>query len=210
MPDRWSLRGLEYTNCNCNLGCPCQFNAPSTHGRCEAVAAGVIEEGRFNDTHLDGLRWAVLLKWPGEIAEGNGSMQAIVDARADAAQREALRKILHGESTAPGATHFFVFHSTMSKVFDPLYAPIELEIDLPARRARLRVADVVESEGAPIVDPHSGNEHRARIQLPNGFEFTVAEVGTGNTRARGAIDLAFERSHAHLNVLHMNQDGVVR
>jgi len=39
------------------------------------------------------------VKWPGEIAEGNGRMQAIIDEGANAAQREALRKILHGEST---------------------------------------------------------------------------------------------------------------
>jgi hypothetical protein len=210
MSDRWMIRGLEYTNCNCDLGCPCQFNAPTTHGHCEAIAAGTIDEGRFNDVRLDGLHWALLLQWPGEIAEGNGRMQAIIDARADAGQREALRKILHGESTRPGATHFFVFHSTMSKVFDPLYAAIEIEIDVPARRARLRVPDVVESEGSPIIDPHGGGEHRAQIRLPNGFEYTLAEVGTGRTRARGPIEFALDGSHGHWNVLHMNQDGVIR
>ena len=31
-----------------------------------------------------------------------------IDESADPEQREALRKILHGESTAPGTTHFFV------------------------------------------------------------------------------------------------------
>jgi hypothetical protein len=208
--DRWTLRGLEYTNCNCALGCPCQFNAPTTHGHCEAIAAGVIDEGHFNDTRLDGLRWGLLLQWPGEIAEGNGRMRTIIDERGSPAQREALRKILHGESTKPGATHFFVFRSTMSEVLDPLYAPIELSIDVPARRATLRVPGVVDSDGSPIVDPHSGHEHRVQIQLPNGFEYTVAEVGTGRTRARGGIELSLEGSHVHFNALHMNQDGVIR
>jgi hypothetical protein len=210
MADRWSIRGLQYTNCNCALGCPCQFNAPTTHGHCEAIGAGVIDEGHFNDTRLDGLRWAMLLQWPGEIAEGNGRMQVIIDERAGAAQREALRKILYGESTKPGATHFFVFHSTMSEVLEPLFAPIELEIDVPARRTRLRIEDLADSDGAPIIDPHSGNEHRAQIQLPNGFEYSVAEVGTGRTRTRGAIELTLDGSHAHFNILHMNQDGVIR
>src|SRR3989304_7669467 len=108
MAARWMIRGVEYNNCNCAWGCPCQFNAPSTHGHCEAGGAGLIEEGHFGATRLDGLRFAMLLQWPGEIAEGNGRQQMIIDARADAAQREALRKILHGESTTPGATHFFV------------------------------------------------------------------------------------------------------
>lgn len=210
MPDRWTLRGLEYSNCNCATGCPCQFNSKSTHGHCEAIAAGLIEQGHFNDTRLDGLRWAIIAQWPGEIAEGNGCFQAIIDERASAAQRQGLSKILHGESTRPGATHFFVFHSTMSKVLPTLYAPIEVSIDLAGRRARVRIPGLIDSEGSPIIDPHSGNEHRAQIHLPNGFEFTVAEVGTGRTRTHGAIELSLEGSHAHLNVLHMNQDGVIR
>jgi hypothetical protein len=105
------------------LGCPCQFGAPSTHGYCAALVVGHIDEGNFNATKLDGLDWALLLSWPGEIAEGNGTQQAIIDERADSDQREALRKILHGESTTPGATHFFVYNSTMSKVLDTLYEP---------------------------------------------------------------------------------------
>lgn len=105
MADKWVIRGVEYGNCNCSWGCPCQFGAPTTHGHCEAVVAGHIGEGSFNDIKLDGLDWALLLYWPGEIAQGNGTEQAIVDERADERQREALRRILLGESTSPGATH---------------------------------------------------------------------------------------------------------
>ncbi len=210
MADRWMIRGVEYGNCNCAWGCPCQFNAPSTHGSCEAVTGGVVEEGHFNDTRLDGLHWVMLLQWPGEIADGNGRQQAIIDERADSAQREALRKILHGESTAPGATHFYVYNSTMSEVIDPLYAPVDVEIDVDARRARLVVPGLVESTGSPIVDPHSGGEHRAQIHLPNGFEYTVAEMGTGQSKARAGIKLDLSDSYGQFNVLHMNQDGVIR
>ena len=210
MADRWMIRGVEYGNCNCAWGCPCQFNAPTTHGSCEAVTGGVVEEGHFNDTRLDGLHWVMLLQWPGEIADGNGRQQAIIDERADGAQREALRKILHGESTAPGATHFYVYNSTMSEVIDPLYAPVDVEIDVDARRARLVVPGLVESTGSPIVDPHNGGEHRAQIHLPNGFEYTVAEVGTGQSRARAGIELDLSDSYGQFNVVHMNQDGVIR
>lgn len=210
MTDRWTIRGVEYSNCNCAPGCPCQFNSPTTNGFCEAFGAGRIDEGHFDDTRLDGLRFAMLLQWPGEIAEGNGRGVVIIDARADAAQREALRRILYGESTAPGATHFYVFHSTLSQVLDPIYAPIELDVDVESRRARVRVPGLVESEGSPIVDPHSGEAFRAGIRLPNGFEFTHAEVGRGRTRSSAQIELDLDGTHAHWNVLHMNQDGVIR
>ena len=204
------IRGIEYSNCNCSYGCPCQFAAPTTNGFCEAVASGHIEEGNFNDVRLDGLDWALLLQWPGEIAAGNGKQQAIIDERADSRQREALRKILHGESTAPGATHFFVFNSTMSEVLETLYSPIELEIDVEARKGRLQVPGVVESKGTPITHSVTGGEHRARINLPNGFEYTVAEVGSGSTQATGSIQLNLSDTYGQFNVLHMNQDGVIR
>jgi hypothetical protein len=210
MADRWMIRGVEYGNCNCNPGCPCQFNSPTTFGHCEAVAAGRVDEGWFNGTRLDGLHFVMLLQWPGEIAEGNGRQQMIIDERADAAQREALRKILHGESTAPGATAFFVYSSTMSQVFDPIYAPIELSIDVEARRARVRVPGLVESEGSPLTSPHSGLEHRSQIRLPNGFEYTVAEIGRGTSRARAALQITLDGTHGQFHVLHMNQDGVIR
>ena len=210
MPDRWRIRGVEWSNCNCAFGCPCQFNAPSTHGHCEALAASLVHEGHFGDVRLDGMRFVLLFQWPGEIAEGNGTRQLILDPSASPAQQGALRRITSGEDTAPGATHFQIFASTCSRVLDPIVAPIELAIDVEARRARLRVGDLIEAEGLPIVDPFGGGEFHGAIELARGFEFTRAEVGRGRTRARAGIALDLADSHAHLNVLHMNQAGVVR
>jgi hypothetical protein len=210
MADQWIIRGAEYVNCNCAWGCPCQFNAPSTYGKCEGVAGGFVEEGHFNDTRLDGVKWVMIVQWPGEIAEGNGRQQAIIDERANPEQREALRKIAHGESTAPGATHFFVFNSTMSEVLPTLYAPIELEIDVDARKGFVSIPGLVESKGSPIVDPNSGQEFRAGIALPNGFEYTHAEMGTASSRTTGDIQLEFSDSYGQFNVMHLNQDGVIR
>jgi hypothetical protein len=210
MADQWMIRGNEYANCNCDYGCPCQFNAPSTHGRCEAVFGGQIQEGFFNDTRLDGLNWLMMAQWPGEIAEGNGKQQAIIDERADADQREALRKILHGESTAPGATHFFVYNSMVSEVLDPIYAPVEVDFDLEARTGRLFSPGLVESTGTPIINPHTGGEHHAQIHLPNGFGYTMAEMGSGVSKTTGAIQLDLTDTYGQFNEMHMNQDGVIR
>ncbi len=210
MANQWMIRGVEYGNCNCDYGCPCQFNSPTTHGNCEGVAAGYIEEGNHGDTRLDGLTWVMMFWWPGEIAEGNGRQQVIIHERADDAQREALRRIIHGEDTTPGATHFNVFNSTMAEVLETLYAPIELEVDVEARTAHLSVPGVVESTGSPIIDPFSGEAHRARINLPNGFEYTVAEMGSGSSKSTAGIELELTDSYGQFNVLHMNQDGVIR
>ena len=209
MGDQWLIRGAEFANCNCSWGCPCQFGAPSTHGHCEALVCGHIDEGRFNDTSLDGLDWALLLYWPGEIAEGNGTEQAIIDEGADRAQREALQKILHGQST-PGITHFFIYNSTMATVLETLFAPIELSIDVDSRTADLKITNIVESAGRPIISAFDGKPVRSRIDLPAGFEYTVAEMGNGNSTVRAGIELELKDSYGQFNVLHMNQDGVIR
>lgn len=211
MADKWMIRGVEFSNCNCDYGCPCQFGSPSTHGSCEAVASGIIEEGHFNDVRLDGLKWAMLLKWPGEIAQGNGAQQAIIDESATPEQRESLATILYGGSTEPGATHFFVFNSTMSDVRDPQFAAIELSIDVDERKAKLSIPGWVESTGEPIIDAFSGQPSRSRINLPGGFEYTVAEMGSGSTRCETkGLELNFDKSYGQFNILHMNQDGVIR
>ena len=192
MADQWMLKGMEYANCNCNWGCPCQFGAPSTHGHCAALVAGHIDKGDFNHTKLDGLDWVLLLSWPGEIAQGNGTQQAIIDERADSDQREALRKILHGESTAPGATHFFVYNSTMSTVLDTLYAPIELSIDVDQRMASLKIEELVESHGTPIISPLPRTVSKTLLCLAiSGVSF----VRQGASAPCGAInDSSSERS----------------
>ena len=98
----------------------------------------------------------------------------------------------------------------MSEVLEPLYAPIELELDVDARTARLDVPGLVELRATPITDPNSGDEFRAAFQLPNGFQLVHAEVGTGTSRVTAGIQLALDQSHAHFAKLHMNQDGVIR
>src|SRR5262245_8634118 len=41
----WEIKATEFVNCNRSYGCPCQFNAPPTHGNCEAAGAFRIDEG---------------------------------------------------------------------------------------------------------------------------------------------------------------------
>ena len=210
MAVQWMIRGTEFANCNCNYGCPCQFGSPTTHGNCEGVISGHIEEGNFGDVRLDGLAFAMLFWWPGEIAAGDGRLQFVIDESASDEQRDGLGQILRGENTAPGATHFFVYNSMASEVLDTVYAPIDLEIDIEARTARLSVAGVVESTGSPIINPHSGEPSRSRINLPNGFEYTVAEMGSGSSKITAGIELELTDSYGQFNILHMNQDGVIR
>ena len=69
---------------------------------------------------------------------------------------------------------------------------------------------VIDARGEPIRNPVTGLDHHARINLPQGFEYDVAEVGRGWAKTSGAIALSLEDTHAHFADLHMTHSGVVR
>ena len=206
---KWAIHGREFTNCNCAYGCPCQFNALPTHGSCQAVVGIQIDKGFHGETKLDGLRVAGIFRWPGPIHLGNGEAMPIIDVRADEKQREALLRILSGQDTAPGATIFNVFAATFTKGYDPVFAEIDFTVDIEKRRAQLRIADYVEMRGEPIVNPVSGQEYRGRIDLPNGFEYTLAEMGRGRTKTTGPLAIEHSDSYGQFCELHLGQDGII-
>lgn len=205
----WRVRGREFANCNCAYGCPCQFNALPTYGDCRAAIGYQIDEGHFGDVRLDGLRAAALVSWPGAVHEGNGTMLIIIDERADARQREALLKIMTGEETDEMATMWWVYSAMCPKKLEPLFKPIDFEVDVEARRARLAIPDILETKGEPIRNPVTGAEHRARIDLPHGFEYRIAEMGSGSTKAVGAIALDLKDSYGQFAEIHLSNKGVV-
>lgn len=205
----WAIRAHEFSNCNCSYGCPCQFNGLPTHGHCRAVVGFQIHLGHHGDIRLDGLKVAGMFIWPGAVHEGHGEAALIIDARADEAQRAALLRILTGQDTEPGATIFNVFASTLEKVHEPIFADIDFEIDIARRRARLAIPGYVESHGEPILNPVTGAEHRIRIDSPNGFEFHLAEVGRGWSKAQKPMAVELADSYGHFCELNLCQSGVI-
>src|SRR5258708_14082135 len=206
----WEIRAKEFSNCNCSYGCPCQFNALPTKGSCEAVVAMEIEEGHYGDVKLDNLRMGGIFQWPGAVHQGRGKCRQCSDGRADQNQREAFLKIMSGQDTDPMTTMFAVYFSTLEKVYDPIFAPIEFEVDVEARKGRYLVPGLVETRGEPIKNPVTGAEHRARIDLPHGFEYELAEIGSRTTKTQGNIKLDLKSSYGQFSHLHLNNHGVVR
>jgi hypothetical protein len=205
----WYVAGVAFGNCNCDYGCPCQFESLPTHGHCRGFEVVRIDKGHFGEVSLDGLRVALIYAWPGPIFEGKGEMQAIIDERADAAQRQALVTILHGGETRDAATHWWVFHAMSSTVHEPVFKTIEFEVDIEQRRARVVIPGVLESSGRPIRSPATGDEHRVRIDIPNGIEFELAEIGSATTKASGAITLELNDTYGQFSVLRHSGAGVV-
>jgi hypothetical protein len=206
----WEFKGRELVNCTCEYGCNCQFNALPDKGHCHAVAGIQIDSGHHGTTRLDGLRLAAIFKWPGPIHEGNGEAIAFVDERADAPQRDAILKIMSGQDTDPFATMFAVYASTLVKMHDPVFTKIDFEVDVDARRGRLLVANYIDTRGEPIHNRKTGAEARAQIVLPQGFEYTVAEIGSASSATQGPVRVQISDKYGQFARLHLNNHGVVR
>jgi len=201
MSTKWRIAGEEVVSCNCAWGCPCQFSALPTHGRCEAVAAWEIHEGYFGDTRLDGIRFARIYSWPGAVHEGNGTRLNVIDEKATDDQRTALLAL---ESGTHGGLYFEIYAAVCPNVLEPIFAPIAIEVDRERRRGRVVIPEVLESYIEPIRNPATGEEHRARIVLPDGFEYREAE--NANTVSfvvkPPPLAMRYANTYAQLNVFN--------
>jgi len=203
----WRLKGQWIKNCNCAFGCPCDFNARPTHEVCHGLVAMHIEQGYFGKVKLDGLTFIATVDFPGPLHEGNGKLQAIIDERASAEQREALFGILSGENSEPG-TLFNIFSLIVTKMHDPIFAPIEFSFDLAKRRARMAVKGVLVTEVEPIHNPVTGTEHRIQVMMPEGFEHRGAEVAAARIESTGAIKFVVSQGHSSLATVEHTPKGV--
>jgi hypothetical protein len=193
------MSGDEVGNCNCVWACPCQFNGNPSEGHCEAIIGYAVREGHFGDTQLDGVRWAWLVSWPGAIHEGNGTRQVVIDDGASNDQREAIEALSSGEH---GGGYFEIFASVCPNQRETLTAPIEIESDREARKASMRIGDIAESRIEPIRNPVDDSEHRVRIDLPNGFEYKIAEIAntvSASSNADAPLAMTLENSYGQLN-----------
>lgn len=206
----WHLKALELVTCNCDVGCPCQFNSLPTNGDCRAAACYRIEEGHFGDTRLDGVTFMGIWAWPGAIHEGKGEGQLVVDVGADDAQFEAVQALFNGEETEPGATIFNVFSTVIDTYHEPLRAPIAFEADVEERTGHFSAPGLIQARGGPIKNPVSGDPHRARVVLPHGFEYHEAEYGRATVSTENsAIPLDYVDTHAHFAHLEWTRNGPV-
>lgn len=206
----WHIAGEEAVICNCNWGCPCQFNAVPTHGYCEAMLAIEIEEGHFGETSLDGVVYAEIFHWDGAIHHGNGWRRVVFDERSSPEQRAAIEAMTSGAHGHPG---FEIFSAMAPNTYPAVAAPIAFERDRAGRTARIRVPGLAEGDIEPIRNPVTGKELVARTNLPNGFEFKVAEVGNAvrwQATAGEHLTMAHEHTHAHLARIDWSSDGTTR
>jgi hypothetical protein len=160
----WELKGTVLVACNCDYGCPCNFNAPPSTGDCEGGWVWHVEEGRYGDVDLDGLTLALFADWPGAIHEGNGKAVVYYDERANERQREALEALARGEAGGPWG--IFINTYELLRV-----EATSFELELKAGNSRFKIGEVAELQMEPIRNPVTGDEIESGVVLPKGLVF---------------------------------------
>jgi hypothetical protein len=158
----WHLNGNVLIACNCDWGCPCNFNARPSRGKCEGGWIWVIEKGHVGNTRLDGLGLALFADWPGAIHEGGGRAAGYVDERADEAQRTALTSVMKGDLGGPWGL--------FKKTYD-LAGPdaARFDVNLAEHASRATIGDAIELELQTIRNPVTQAEVHPEVVLPEGL-----------------------------------------
>jgi hypothetical protein len=159
------------------------------------MAAMVVERGHFGDVSLDGTKWALTYHWPGPLHEGNGTAQPILDAGISDEQREALGAILSG---AHGGTFYGILAEIITTFHAPVVADIDIGIDVDARRAHCRVANVLDTATEPIgvIGVEEPQPYQIQVRIPNGFEYDLAEIAQAAV-LKGTGDIEFDWTGSH-------------
>ncbi len=195
---RWYMKADYVETCNCEYGCPCNFNGFPTYGNCRSLYLLHIREGYFGDNvKLDGLDIIGAVSWPKAIHEGNGTIQPFITKNADEEQRQALIRIITGQAKGDGP--FALFAPTYKYFLDPQFVDIRAKVD--GRKSSFSVPDgVIDVQLENFVNPVSGEEQDTKLQLPKGFIFKVADVA--KTKIMRILTPNFNFDHSGKNAFY--------
>ena len=168
----WNMKADYAEACNCDYGCPCNFDGFPSNGFCRALVGYHIREGLYGDTKLDGLDIVNAYSWPKAIHEGNGTHQIFITNKANQEQRNAIISIFSGKAKGNGP--FVIFASTTKYLLDPQFVDIDIKID--GKKSSFSVPGIIDVQLENFKNPVTGEEQDTKINLPKGFIFKVADA----------------------------------
>jgi hypothetical protein len=206
MATEWRFRSEYIKNCNCAMGCPCDFWSAPTHGPCQGMFANRILEGHYGSVALNGLIFAGTYHWPGALHLGNGTFQPYVLDKSTGQQRDAILTIMSGKA---GNAWYEVLASVVSRVLEPRFVPIEFEFDLERRHARVNIPGELLTTTEPAKNIATGKDHRVRLDMPEGMEYKHPEIATtGILRSSGPIAFDHPPAHSSLAIVEQTHQGL--
>lgn len=185
----YHLKGTLLVGCNCDWGCPCNFEAPPTKGFCEGSVLWHVQAGTYGQVHLDGLNFAWLLHSPGPLHLGNITSLFLVDERANARQRQALEEML---TKNPDVLPFSIFMSLTGSFLGVRNVPFEIALN--GIHSRARIPGTLELQLAPMKNPVTGKDELATLLKPTGFTSQHQELCSTSTLRLTSEELSFDHS----------------
>ena len=189
IPD-WNLKADYVETCNCDYGCPCNFNGFPTDGFCRALVLYHIRDGNFGKVKLEGLDVITALSWPKAIHEGNGTEQLYITKKADGSQRDAIIRIFSGQSKGDGP--FALFAGTFKYILEPQFTDIVTRID--GKKSSFSVPGIIDVQMESFVNPVTGEEQETKIELPKGFIWKLAQAAKSKIMRISTPHLNFDDS----------------
>lgn len=169
---KWNIKADYVETCNCDYGCPCNFNGFPTYGFCRALVLYHIKTGSYGSVKLDGIDVIYAGSWPKAIHEGNGTMQLFISKKAIEDQRKAIVNIFSGKAKGEGP--FVLFANTIKYLLEPQFVDIAVKID--GKKSSFSVPGVIDVQIDSFKNPVTGEEQDTKIQLPKGFIWKVADA----------------------------------
>ena len=167
---KWTLEADFLQGCNCDYGCPCEFEAPPTQGNCEGLGAWRINKGNYGKISLNGLGLGFAAKWPKALHQGNGTAVMFIDEKANKEQRDALLEIASGKA---GGLPFEIIVTTFSRVLEPQFVPFKFVVN--GKNSSVTIGKDVEIVHEPIKNPVNGQPESIRVEHETGFIFKSAD-----------------------------------
>jgi len=193
--ESWSMTGSIFGSCNCDWGCPCNFDVTPSYRHCDGVYVFSVREGRYGEASLAGLQFAWAAHSPGPIHEGELTAVLIIDERATPAQRDALEQLWR--SGAAGLP-FDIFHSVTSTWLDTIYAPFESK--LAGINSGVKIGangTIYDLEQSRVKNPVTGDEEEIYLDKPTGFTAKRSELGMATRAAFSCDGLSWDTSGKH-------------
>lgn len=204
MTEEWWMKGSLIGACNCDWGCPCNFDAAPSKGHCEGAYTLVIKEGRYGNVLLDGLKCTFAGKFPGAVHEGNGTGVVIIDDKATPEQQAAIVTLWKGGGVG---LPFDVFASVTTTWLDPIIAPIDGKLD--GIRTELKIGDgkVLELAISRVKNPVTGEEEEIYLDKPTGFTSLRSELGMSTAYRFAADGLSWDNSGQYAEYAEFSYTG---
>jgi hypothetical protein len=206
MATKWNFEAEYIQSCNCEFGCPCNFNGYPDKGHCEAFVGYRIRRGTFGTTKLDGSKFALGYWWPKAIHEGGGTARLYVDPTATDAQCRALEEIASGKH---GGGVWEIFPRTLAKTLPTKRAKIDWKYGEYV--ASFKVEGVGEVQSDYIENAVTHEKFVGEIVLPNGINWKRSVVSRIKKLAIHDADFQFDHKDTagFTTVIKFNEKGPV-